>query len=115
MLWREQLDVAQSVRSGICFREVGQRFPQKILHGRFAVKQVHIRVVPFVSRAVQVRHMREKNRFPGQQPAYRRGRSLLRKPPDVPSGEREDRTHNDNYEDSAHLNTRINRENGSAQ
>jgi hypothetical protein len=67
--------------------KIAQRLAQKILHRRFTVELVNIAAIPVIAGSIEVRHVRQKNCFPGQKRAYRRARNLLGKSPVVPTGE----------------------------
>ena len=86
----ELFDVSQRLRGRIGFRQVRQRLAQKILDGRFAVKLIHIAVIPFIESSIEIRHVCQKKCSLRQKGADGAARTCFRSAPIVPARERGD-------------------------
>jgi len=89
--WTELFEIPQSLRSRIFFRKFRERLAKKILHGWFAGEQIKIGMMPLIARPVEVRQVRQKNRFAWKKHTDGRARSFLRNAPSVPDGDCGDR------------------------
>src|SRR5205823_14271413 len=57
VLWFELFHLLQRLRDGVLFLHVAQWLAQKILHSRFAVQLINIRLKPLIMRPIKVRHV----------------------------------------------------------
>jgi hypothetical protein len=102
VLWVELFHFLQRLRDGVLFLHVAQRLAQKILHSRFAVQLINIRLKPLFLCPIKVRHVRQENCVPGQKPGHRSARNLLGKIPVVPTSVCGNGDSDDQQQNSSH-------------
>src|SRR4029077_18037483 len=102
IFWTELFEIQQSLRSHVFLWDFRQRLAKKILHGWFAGEQIKIGMMPLIARSVEVRQVRQKNRFAWKKHADRPARSFLRNAPGVPDNDCDGRAGDHKERDSSH-------------